>query len=62
MNWQYDASLSRMQDSEENHYKDMEEKLKTVRKRLSNGHAKIMFCLNDLGLICAYEVQSVTNL
>ncbi|OWM84088.1 hypothetical protein CDL15_Pgr009335 [Punica granatum] len=51
----YDVSLLRMLDSGESHYKDMEEKLKTLRKRLSCEHAKIMFCLNDLGLICAYE-------
>lgn len=56
MNWQYDASLLRMQDLGENHYMDMQEKLKTVRKRLSNDHTKILFCLNELGLVCAYEV------
>ncbi|KAK4774624.1 hypothetical protein SAY86_009559 [Trapa natans] len=51
----YDTSLSRIQDSDENHYKNIEDKIEIVGKQLSNDHANIMFCLNDLGLICTYE-------
>lgn len=39
-----------------NCYEDMEDKFKTWRKQLSNYHAKILYCLDELGLVCAYEV------
>lgn len=53
---QHDALLIKMQGSLPSHYKDMDDKLKILKKRLSNDHAKILYCLDDLGLICAYEV------
>lgn len=56
MHGQFDASLLKLQGSLENRFKDMDEKFKTLRKRLSNDHSKIMYCLDDLGLICANEV------
>lgn len=34
----------------------MDDKLKKLRQRLSNDHAKILHCLDSLGLICASEV------
>ncbi|KAK8543151.1 hypothetical protein V6N13_136315 [Hibiscus sabdariffa] len=54
-----DASLSTLQGSTQTLYKDMEDKLQTLRKRLSNDLAKILHCLDDLGLICAYEAVKV---
>lgn len=53
---QFDASLSKLQGSDLNCYKDMDDKHKTLRKQLSDYHAKILYCLDELGLICAYEV------
>lgn len=53
---QFDVSLSKLQGSVQNSYKDMDDKHKTLRKQLSNYHAKILYCLDELGLICAYEV------
>ncbi|KAK9273139.1 hypothetical protein L1049_017946 [Liquidambar formosana] len=55
----FDALLSKSQGSIPSHYKDTDDKLKTLRKRLSNDHAKILYCLDDLGLICAYEAVKV---
>ncbi|KAK8597626.1 hypothetical protein V6N13_095026 [Hibiscus sabdariffa] len=54
-----DVSLSKLQDSQQVSYKDMDDKLKALRKRISNDHAKILHCLDNLGLICAYEAVNV---
>ncbi|XVE97781.1 hypothetical protein REPUB_Repub03eG0048300 [Reevesia pubescens] len=54
-----DASLSKLQGSLQTSYKDMDDKFKTLRRRLSNDHAKILHCLDNLGLICAYEAVKV---
>ncbi|XP_022754727.1 endoribonuclease Dicer homolog 3 isoform X2 [Durio zibethinus] len=50
-----DASLSKLQGSLQTSYTDINDKCKTLRKRLSNDHSKILHCLDNLGLICAYE-------
>ncbi|KAH9653048.1 Endoribonuclease Dicer [Citrus sinensis] len=55
----FDASLSKLQGSELNCYKDMDDKHKTLRKQLSDYHAKILYCLDELGLICAYEAVKI---
>lgn len=55
----FDASLSKLQELVENNFKDVDDRIKTLRKRLSNDHTKITYCLDDLGLICAYEVVKV---
>lgn len=55
----FDASLLKLQGSFESRFKDMDERFKMMRKRLSNDHSKIMYCLDDLGLICAYEAVQV---
>ncbi|XP_047327268.1 endoribonuclease Dicer homolog 3a-like [Impatiens glandulifera] len=44
----YDSILLRLQESEPKQYK-------AVQKLLINDHAKILHCLQDLGLRCAYE-------
>ncbi|CAK7352744.1 unnamed protein product [Dovyalis caffra] len=55
----FDASMLDLQGSTKSGYKDMDDKLKTMRKQLSKDHAKILNCLEDLGLVCAYEVLAV---
>lgn len=52
----FDASMLALQGSTQSCYKDMDDKLKATRKQLSKDHAKILNCLEDLGLTCAYEV------
>ncbi|XP_030538472.1 endoribonuclease Dicer homolog 3-like isoform X2 [Rhodamnia argentea] len=55
----FDASLLKLHGSLESRFKDMDEKFKSLQKRLSNDHSKIMYCLDDLGLICAFEAVKV---
>ncbi|WCJ29281.1 dicer-like 3 [Euphorbia peplus] len=55
----FDAELVNLQGLTGNNYKDMDEKFKTLRQRLSTDHAKILSCMEDLGLICAYEAVKV---
>lgn len=54
---QFDDLLLNLQGSPMTQYKDMDDRHKALRKRLSNDHAKIVYCLDDLGLLCAYEVR-----
>ncbi|KAB1225575.1 hypothetical protein CJ030_MR1G020790 [Morella rubra] len=61
-----DASLSEFQQSLQSNFKDTHDKFKILRKGLSNSYAKILYCLDDLGLVCAYEaikvcLENVTN-
>ncbi|XP_054779849.1 endoribonuclease Dicer homolog 3b-like [Prosopis cineraria] len=51
----FDASLLRLQRSRENQYKDVGDRLERMRKRFSKDYSKILYCLEDLGLVCAYE-------
>lgn len=55
----FDASLLELQGSLQSNYKDMDDKFKMLRKRLSKDHAKVLYCLDDLGLMCAYEAVKV---
>ncbi|XP_059458543.1 endoribonuclease Dicer homolog 3 [Corylus avellana] len=55
----FDASLSESQGLLQSSYKDTDDKFKMLRKRLSNDHAKILYCLDELGLLCAYEAVKV---
>ncbi|XP_028797129.1 endoribonuclease Dicer homolog 3a-like [Neltuma alba] len=52
---EFDASLLRLQRSMECQYKDVDDRLERMRKRLSKDYSKILYCLEDLGLVCAYE-------
>ncbi|CAL8995994.1 unnamed protein product [Prunus brigantina] len=54
-----DASLSKLQESVESNFKDMDDTMKTPRKRLSDDYANILYCLDNLGLICTYEAVKV---
>ncbi|CAL5419477.1 unnamed protein product [Camellia sinensis] len=51
----FDALLLELQGSISSQYRDTEDKYTALRKRLSNDNAKILYCLDDLGLLCAYE-------
>ncbi|PNY04416.1 endoribonuclease dicer 3a-like protein, partial [Trifolium pratense] len=42
-------------------YKDMDDKFKTLHQRMSNELAKILHCLEDLGLLCAYEAAKICH-
>lgn len=53
---QFDALLSNSQGAMQGHYKDVDSKLKALKKRLSSDHLKIAYCLDELGVMCAYEV------
>ncbi|KAH1033291.1 hypothetical protein J1N35_045465 [Gossypium stocksii] len=54
-----DASLLTLQGSIQTSYTEMDDKFKALLKRSSNDYAKILDCLDDLGLICAYEAVKV---
>lgn len=56
MHEQNDASFLKLQESIQSNFKDLDDKVKTLRRRLSNDYEKILYCLDNLGLICAYEV------
>ncbi|OMO86445.1 hypothetical protein COLO4_21161 [Corchorus olitorius] len=53
-----DASLSKLHGLQTS-YEDTDDKFKTLRRRLSNDTAEILHCLDNLGLICAYEAVKV---
>ncbi|KAL0006265.1 hypothetical protein SO802_013826 [Lithocarpus litseifolius] len=55
----FDASLLELQGSLQSNYKDTDDKFNMLRKRLSNDQAKVLYCLDDLGLMCAYEAVKV---
>ncbi|XP_077233980.1 dicer-like 3 [Tasmannia lanceolata] len=54
----FDAKVAHFQASP-NQFKDTDDTIKAMRKRLYSYHAKILYCLDDLGLICAYEAAQV---
>ncbi|KAI9112330.1 hypothetical protein K1719_016853 [Acacia pycnantha] len=54
---EFDASLVRLQRSMECQYKDVDDRLERMRKRLSKDYSKILYCLEDLGLVCSYEAS-----
>ncbi|XP_009363041.2 endoribonuclease Dicer homolog 3a-like isoform X1 [Pyrus x bretschneideri] len=54
-----DASLSKLQVSVESNLSDMDDKIKTLQKRMSNDYTKILYCLDELGLICTYEAVKI---
>ncbi|KAL0407818.1 UNVERIFIED_CONTAM: Endoribonuclease Dicer3a [Sesamum radiatum] len=56
---QFDAILLDFQKSLPSQYKDADDKYKLLRDRLANDHSKILFCLENLGLLCAYEAVKV---
>jgi hypothetical protein len=53
---QYDGLIVQLHNRSINQYKDADEITKESRRRLSNSLAKICYCLEDAGLLCASEV------
>ncbi|TKY74841.1 Endoribonuclease Dicer-like 3a [Spatholobus suberectus] len=52
-----DALLSENQSN----YKDVDNKFKMLYQRMSNELAKILHCLEDLGILCAYEAVKICH-
>ncbi|KAF7134712.1 hypothetical protein RHSIM_Rhsim08G0003600 [Rhododendron simsii] len=55
----FDALLLDLQGSMPSQYRDTQDKYKALRKRLANDHAKFLYCLDDLGLLCTHEAVKV---
>ncbi|XP_062207830.1 endoribonuclease Dicer homolog 3a isoform X2 [Phragmites australis] len=55
----YDELIAHLQTRPNNQYKDADEITKESRKRLSNSLAKICYCLEDAGLLCASEATKI---
>ncbi|TKY74839.1 Endoribonuclease Dicer-like 3a [Spatholobus suberectus] len=45
----------------QSNYKDVDNKFKTLYQRMSNELAKILHCLEDLGILCAYEAVKICH-
>ncbi|XP_061374875.1 endoribonuclease Dicer homolog 3a isoform X2 [Gastrolobium bilobum] len=55
--WSKSDVLSEFQSN----YKDVDNKFKTLHQRMTNELAKILYCLEDLGLLCAYEAVKICH-
>ncbi|XP_063947004.1 endoribonuclease Dicer homolog 3a-like isoform X1 [Daucus carota subsp. sativus] len=55
----FDGSLLKLQASLSDNFRDTDEKQKLLRSRMSNIHQKILYCINDLGLMCAFEAVKI---
>ncbi|KAJ8750873.1 hypothetical protein K2173_016054 [Erythroxylum novogranatense] len=55
----HDDLLLALQESVQSCYQDLDDKTKALRRRLSKDHSKILNCLEDLGIICAFEAVKV---
>ncbi|KAM3218378.1 endoribonuclease Dicer 3a [Capsicum annuum] len=55
----FDAALTDLKLSLPSQYKDTDDMYKKLQKRLSNCYAKIVCCLENLGIICAYEAVKI---
>lgn len=55
----YDGLIIQLHNRSTNQYKDADEITKESRKRLSNSLAKICYCLEDAGLLCASEATKI---
>lgn len=55
----FDSLLIQHQKSSQTGDQDVDDKLKLLRQRLSSDHAKILHCLDNLGLLCADEAVKI---
>ncbi|KAL4571164.1 hypothetical protein LXL04_017915 [Taraxacum kok-saghyz] len=55
----FEEQLLQLKDSLQNSYKDTDEKHEILKKRLSNDYTKIVYCLDEFGLLCAYEAVKI---
>ena len=54
---QYDALITTLQNKPNYQNKESDEIAKESQRRLSNSSAKILYCIDDIGLLCASEVS-----
>uniref|UniRef100_A0A0E0JSJ4 Uncharacterized protein n=1 Tax=Oryza punctata TaxID=4537 RepID=A0A0E0JSJ4_ORYPU len=55
----YDALITELQNKRSYMYKDADDITKESKRRLSKSIAKICYCLDDVGLICASEATKI---
>ncbi|KAG2580124.1 hypothetical protein PVAP13_6NG318300 [Panicum virgatum] len=55
----YDGLIAQLHSTLTNQYKDADQITKESRRRLSNSLAKICYCLEDVGLLCASEATKI---
>ncbi|XP_025817136.1 endoribonuclease Dicer homolog 3a-like isoform X3 [Panicum hallii] len=55
----YDVLIAQLHCKLTNQYKDADQITKELQKRLSNSLAKICYCLEDVGLLCASEATKI---
>nr|CAB3475177.1 unnamed protein product [Digitaria exilis] len=54
----YDGLIEQLHTRMTNHYKDADGITKESRRRLTNSLAKVCYCLEDIGLLCASEYDA----
>ncbi|KAG2593731.1 hypothetical protein PVAP13_5NG012593 [Panicum virgatum] len=57
--FKYDVLIAELHCRLTNQYKDADQITKESRRRLSNSLAKICYCLEDVGLLCASEATKI---
>ncbi|KAF8664946.1 hypothetical protein HU200_054266 [Digitaria exilis] len=55
----YDGLIEQLHTRMTNHYKDADGITKESRRRLTNSLAKVCYCLEDIGLLCASEATKI---
>ncbi|KAL8499337.1 hypothetical protein ACS0TY_022353 [Phlomoides rotata] len=55
----FDAVLLGLRKLLPSQFKDTDDKYKALLDRFANDHTKIMFCLDNVGVLCAYEAVKV---
>ncbi|VAH67451.1 unnamed protein product [Triticum turgidum subsp. durum] len=56
---EYDALITTLQNKPNCQNKESDEIAKESRRRLSNSSAKILYCIDDIGLLCASEATKI---
>ncbi|KAI3913389.1 hypothetical protein MKW98_003868 [Papaver atlanticum] len=56
----FDSLLVKAQNSKSSQFRDVDETFKALKKKLSSYYLKIVYCLEDLGLLCAHEAAKVS--
>nr|CDM85593.1 unnamed protein product [Triticum aestivum] len=56
---EYDALITTLQNKPNYQNKESDEIAKESRRRLSNSSAKILYCIDDIGLLCASEATKI---
>ncbi|XP_054814842.1 endoribonuclease Dicer homolog 3a-like isoform X2 [Prosopis cineraria] len=58
--WSESDVLSELQKSLQGNYKDVDDKFEDLHTQMSNELAKILYCLEDLGLLCTHEAVKIS--